>query len=328
MRLPNRLLPLLQLTRMALVFTAIADSSCAYVLHRHFSGLPISPLALLFVVLLSVGLYGFGMSLNDIIDRRRDALTAAHRPLPSGRIGVNTAHIIAAALALLAIGSAEFYSQLSPALGQRPVIIVCFAIVLITFYDFAGKYLVAPGLLTLGLIRFFHAAIPAPHLPVLWQPLLLLNHVTLLSTVAYRWEQKRPPLTRAHWAFVVTSLVSINAIVILAIYAHRSAEGSFSQVMLLTPGLLIPCLAAAVFLGVAFYIRRSFPTPREAGQQLMLVGLLWLIVYDASFCFAYSFYLSGFCIAMLLPLAYLSVRTIRAWSKLTALSHRPEFKRA
>ena len=33
---------------------------------------------------------------------------------------------------------------------------------LIAFYDLAGKYLVAPGLLTLALIRFFHCLIPAP----------------------------------------------------------------------------------------------------------------------------------------------------------------------
>ena len=32
---------------------------------------------------------------------------------------------------------------------------------------------VAPGLITLGLIRFFHACIPAPNVPLLWQPLQL-----------------------------------------------------------------------------------------------------------------------------------------------------------
>jgi hypothetical protein len=37
---------------------------------------------------------------------------------------------------------------------------------LIVFYDLAGKYLVALGLLSLGLIRFFHAVIPAPQLPL------------------------------------------------------------------------------------------------------------------------------------------------------------------
>ena len=34
---------------------------------------------------------------------------------------------------------------------------------MIVFYDFAAKYLVTLGLLSLGLIRFFHATIAAPN---------------------------------------------------------------------------------------------------------------------------------------------------------------------
>ena len=48
----------------------------------------------LVVALISIGLYGFGMSLNDLIDRRRDRQLAPHRPLPSGRIGVVTAPVV------------------------------------------------------------------------------------------------------------------------------------------------------------------------------------------------------------------------------------------
>ena len=107
----NRLFPILQLTRMALVFTAISNSLCtlllwtwaksgqqADLLHQ------VSWQQAVLVALISTGLYGFGMSLNDIIDRRRDRLLAAHRPLPSGRIGVTAAHLVCALL----IGIAEY----------------------------------------------------------------------------------------------------------------------------------------------------------------------------------------------------------------------------
>src|SRR6187549_1986981 len=96
----RRLLTLLQLTRMALVFTAIADAQAALLLAagaRPRAGEPSDPLALLArhlrpeqmlaIAAVSIGLYGFGMSLNDIIDRRRDRQIAAFRPLPSGRVG-------------------------------------------------------------------------------------------------------------------------------------------------------------------------------------------------------------------------------------------------
>src|SRR4051794_30171335 len=76
----RRLLTLLQLTRMALVFTAIADGWCGLALARAAPWWPgRAPFAgvmegwqFLAMSLVSIGLYGFGMSLNDIIDRRRD----------------------------------------------------------------------------------------------------------------------------------------------------------------------------------------------------------------------------------------------------------------
>ena len=92
--LSQRVLPVLQLTRMALVFTAIADSMCGLLLRAaqrrtlfHTRLIEqIDKYQLIAVVIISVGLYGYGMSLNDIIDRRRDQQLAAHRPLPSGRV--------------------------------------------------------------------------------------------------------------------------------------------------------------------------------------------------------------------------------------------------
>ena len=129
---------------------------------------------------------------------------------------------------------------------------------LIVFYDVAGKYLVTPGLVTLGLVRFFHALIPAarlfrpnglplnifairaaptgslhywpePHVAAIFHPLWLLNHVVILSAVAYAWEQKRPPLTKRHWFGVFGALGLIDTLV-LAVIARQgptSPRGGF-----------------------------------------------------------------------------------------------------
>ena len=68
---------------MALVFTAIADSTCGLLLHARGQRVlfnvngrlieNIDTYQLVATAIMSVGLYGFGMSLNDIIDRRRDS---------------------------------------------------------------------------------------------------------------------------------------------------------------------------------------------------------------------------------------------------------------
>jgi 4-hydroxybenzoate polyprenyltransferase len=316
---------------MALVFTAIADSTCGLLLRaasrRRIAGGGrliefIDVDLLIATAVISVGLYGYGMSLNDIIDRRRDSQIASHRPLPSGRIGVVTAHVICFLLAQGALLGGLYFVRAGAPYAWSTFILVVATGLLITFYDVAGKYLVAPGLISLGLIRFFHSIIPAPELPLLWHPLLLLNHVAILSTVAYLWEQKRPALTPLHWWAVLgtLALVDIAAVAITVWVRPRS--------LLVTPGLVGVGVAVLAFVAVAWLVHRRMNGRREAGQTLMLYGLLWLIVYDATFVAAYASPLAAALLLLLLPVAYLSVQLMRWWSKLLLASHRPDYKRA
>jgi len=78
---------------MALVFTAVSNSMAGMLLLAKWTGVkgadPWNTLTLwnvAAIVLMSIGMYGFGMSLNDIIDRRRDSQISPGRPLPSGRV--------------------------------------------------------------------------------------------------------------------------------------------------------------------------------------------------------------------------------------------------
>jgi hypothetical protein len=327
-----RLLTLLQFTRMALVFTAISDSLCTFLLARRRDTPGEAELLsrldfrqMLAVAFISMGLYGFGMSLNDIIDRRRDRQIAAHRPLPSGRMALVTAHIVCAALACIAIAAGGVYASLAPA-GWRSLAILLLTGLLIAFYDSVGKYLVATGLLCLGLIRFFHAVIPAPHLPVLWHPLLLFTHVAILSTVAYCWEEKRPPLTRMHWIAVLGSVALIDLAAIGVVW-WKSVRHPPAADLCITPGLMLPLGVAGAFVLVAWHIRRHSPTMRQAGGTLMLTGLLWLIAYDSAFVAVYvgTAYAAG--LLLLLPLSYLLVQIMRWWAKLLLLSQQPTYKR-
>ncbi len=323
---------------MALVFTAISDSLAALLLLAHWQAqqrglsrlrdtLPIEHVIV--IALISIGLYGFGMSLNDLIDRRRDRQLAPHRPLPSGRIGVVTAHVICVLLALLALAGGLLYARWTGQAGMS-LLLVAWTGVLIAFYDLAGKYLVAPGLLTLGLIRFFHATIPAPQLPLLWHPLLLLNHVTILSLLAYQWEEKRPRLTRAHWWAVLSGLATVNILSVALVWYRRTfiREDPWTEALAIEPNLLIPLACVLGFVAVAWHVRRTVTNSREAGQTLMLYGLLWLIVYDVAFVGALVGIVPALVLLVLLPLAYASVQLMRWWGRFVALSQRPGFKRA
>ncbi len=327
------LLPVLQLTRMALVFTAVADSLCSLMLWARYTGdaSSINLTRVTGVVMVSVGLYGFGMSLNDIIDRRRDKHLAAHRPLPSGRISLPAAYVICLLLAgLTLLGAAVlFMTATDTAMGWASLLLVIGTMGLITFYDLAGKYLVAVGLLTLGFIRFFHALTPAPQWPLIWHPLFLLNHVTILSAIAYKWEQKRPAMRELQWRGIFGGLGLINLLVIGLVMWVRYRPGTDPlDALWIRPGLMLPFVAAIVFGAVAYSIYWWSNSPRQAGQNVMLYGLLWLIVYDACFVAGYVDWIWSLGILALLPISFMSVQALKWWSRVIALSQKPAFKRA
>ncbi|HQY87906.1 MAG TPA: UbiA family prenyltransferase, partial [Tepidisphaeraceae bacterium] len=290
MSLSRQVLALLQFTRFALVFTAVSNALASMMLRAAWEAGPsgnwrdhFNLEAAGWMTLASIGLYGFGMSLNDIIDRRRDAQLAADRPLPSGRISLLTAHFISAFVLMIAGVSIWRLSHLLHD-GWQTLIVALAVVIQIAFYDLAGKYLVAFGLVSLGLIRFLQAAIPAPFLPIVWHPLLLLNHVAILSTICYAWERKRPALTPKHLVMVIGMLVAIDVIVpILLGWRRGNGQMPTAEAMWLSDQLVWPVIAAALFALLAIIVKRRIRDSRAAGKQLMLYGLLWLIVYDAAF---------------------------------------------
>ena len=92
-RLAEKLLTAFQLTRLSLVFGAIADVWFIVIYTRsdtRYDLLPAfeMPLAidLVTAALLAVGLFAFATSLNDLLDLRHDAAFSPSRPLPAGRI--------------------------------------------------------------------------------------------------------------------------------------------------------------------------------------------------------------------------------------------------
>jgi hypothetical protein len=91
---------------------------------------------------------------------------------------------------------------------------------------------------------------------------------------------------------------------------------------------LLPASAVLAFVGLAVIVRWRMGQRREAGQTLMLYGLLWLIVYDATFVGAYVNWIAAALLLLLLPVAYLSVQLMRWWSKLLTASQRPDYVRA
>jgi 4-hydroxybenzoate polyprenyltransferase len=363
--LSSRLLALLQFTRFALVFTALADTSAALLLRAgSLSNLRLAPT--LTALATSASLYTFGMALNDLVDYRKDKLLAANRPIPSGRLGVYTAHIIVSLLALSSLAFGGLYAALISSPTSFALLLL--TLLLISFYNFAGKYLVSVGILTLGTIRLFHATIPAPDIPVPWHPLWLFTHVVVISSVAYVWEEKRPRITPVHAAILYTGTASLNVLAIATLLILHSDHPLATLALTKWThalAILLPVAATFLFIRLANRIaaavgpmtppatepaatvpvaptldalhssdpKTPIPAPlrarrRQAGQRLILAGLLYLIVYDAAFVLGYVGPLAALLVLTLLPIAYLAVRLMRAWASVVQLTQPPAFRRA
>ena len=96
--------PYLELCRIYLVPTALADSFAGFALAAAVFNKSEDPLPALVVAVISACLYSSGMAGNDLFDLEKDRQGAPEKPLPSGALPVARAACLASALALLALG--------------------------------------------------------------------------------------------------------------------------------------------------------------------------------------------------------------------------------
>ena len=96
--------PYLELCRIYLVPTALADSFAGFALAAAVFNKSEDPLPALVVAVISACLYSSGMVGNDLFDLEKDRQGAPEKPLPSGALPAARAACLAFALALLALG--------------------------------------------------------------------------------------------------------------------------------------------------------------------------------------------------------------------------------
>lgn len=317
-----RILALLQLTRAALAFTAIADAWTVLLLRA--PGVAAAPIDWMIIIkmlataVVSFGLYGFGMVLNDLLDARRDRIFAPRRPIPSGRIKPRGAVVIALVLLMAAFLAAAFLTLLHVwdrnSMRVRDIIPYSFffalaTAALIVFYDGTSKYLGGLGLVTLGVIRALHCLIGNPRTTVLFLSMILLTHVIIISTLGYWLENKRPRLNKGDIATVVLGILIGNGLMLWYMLTRREWSTEY------LPMLIGPAVAAIVYAVWAASVIYSKISPRQKGERIVLMGLFWLFVYDASILLANGQILAGIAITLLLMCAVASFFGIRWLSR-------------
>lgn len=273
-----RILSILQLMRVALALTAVADVWTVLLLKLPGQApLAARPWQLLFAGIASFFLYSFGMVLNDLLDMGRDRFFAPARPLPSGRISPAAAIVLAVLCLLLSLFFAAMLVVFKPHEVVPVALFLALGVaLLIVFYNAAGKYLGATGLLTLGLIRGLNCQLGRPEAPFLLVSAVLITHVAFASTVAYFMEVKRPRLRRRDVVGVLAGILMVDGLLLAAMVFWRQVDRNF----ILACGALAAVFAAYGIWVAAIFSRHHIPL-RQRGRQVMRVGLFWLFTYDA-----------------------------------------------
>lgn len=306
-----KLINLLQLTRVALVFAAVSNVwlmvFLAYSLEPADRRNPAlnehsQLLGLLLTALVAGGLHNYGIALNDLLDARHDRLFSPHRPIPAGKIGHTGAVIVSVISLLAAMGAVTFLGTTSIMLG----LVIAGGIL---FYDAAGKFLPAVGILVLGLIRATNMLVPNPAMSFAWPVWLTMTHTIACWAIAWHIEGKRPKLRAGDW-WVICGGWAVATLVMLQWMSWHEAPLLGQRPL----GWVWPAAAVVVFASLGAWKLRHLDTTRwrrADGAAFLRLALLWTIVYDACWLLAAGLYWQAAVIAALLTLAYGSMRLMR-----------------
>ena len=234
--------------------------------------------SLVITAVVSGGLVGFALALRDVLNARHDRAFAPARPIPSGRVHIQ--HAAAAAVLSLIIALTAALS-----LGKSSTVIALLASGGILFYNLAGRFIPAVGIVCLGLIHVLIMAIVNPYMSFAWPIILTMSHSMACATLRYFLAGKRPRISRtdgglicigwAFWTLVVIGLMSARGGTIASDY-HLIWVG--------------PTLASLVFVICTWQITRgrlsSGKSRRLAANRFVRLSVLWLMVYDACWLFS------------------------------------------
>ncbi|MGC8625216.1 MAG: UbiA family prenyltransferase [Phycisphaerae bacterium] len=317
----SRILAVLQIMRVALALTAVADVWTLMLLK-----LPGQPalkdriIQLALAGLASFFLYSFGMVLNDLLDSRRDRLFAPWRPIPSGRLSIPGAIVLSLVLMLLGLFSAALLSWFEPSSFPIALMLAMAICLMIVFYNATGKFLGYVGFIAMGLIRGVNCLLGRPSADFFILSLFLFTHIAIASAISYRLESKRP---RLRVAGIWQLLAGVGLIDALAA-ALMLWRGNITQAMLSdTAG---PAAVALLYFG--WVLRQIFhhqEAPRKRGERIMLVGLFTLFAYDGALLAANRSFRG---MALILGLGAISYMTFWAmrWAGKGIMVGRPRYR--
>lgn len=258
--------------------------------------------ALGFAALAGTGCFVFGMTLNDVVDRTKDAIHSPQRPLPSGRVSVRAARVQAGVAAVLALGAAAFVS---------PAAALCVALMLacIVAYDVIPGHGGAFGVLLLAAVRGLDLALggfalgaSAPTYVAACGYALFIGAIAAFARmedgeVAF----DRSRVLRATGLLAMASFATPMALEVLGVAKHQ-------RWLLL--GLVVALAGVARWWSVAGPLVHARRVEPGSLRRCVGIGLSGLFAFDAAIAFTCGVPAFGIAIVVAFVLAQAFVRAL------------------
>lgn len=274
-----RLSPVLHLTRVTTAFAAAGNVwfvilwTRAHAMERSLAPHPLSTLPLWLLLasggLYALALYAYAMALNDTLDLRRDRALHPDRPLPSGRITLDTAIGMVTMTLLVAILGAS-------TLGLPAVWMAVGTAGAILVYNASVKYLPSVGLVLVALI--YGALMMAANVELIfvWPVWLAMTHMLAVGAMSHLLAKRRPALTKPMLASAIAGWLLWSAVLL---YVGYRRAGTLWPSWVNVTTIVAPAALAASFMAFALMRwRRSGATTRSA-EKIERYGALWLTLY-------------------------------------------------
>ena len=249
----------------------------------------------------ALGLGVFAVALNDVLDRRQDRLLAVDidghaKPVASGEVSPQTATVVAVGALLLSVLCA---GALGPTSLKLAVLLGAAAL----FYNLAGRFVPAVGVVSLGLIHGLALAIPNPMAGFAWPVLLTMTHVMGCGLVRHHLEAKRP---RVKPADVWLTLIGWGfwSMVVLVLIRYRQGGGDAGAWIWVGPAAAV---AGFTVLAIRVLRQRGRVEPGLRARRFRRLSVGWLFVYDIAWLVSAGLWWQALVVASLLGLALLGL---------------------
>ncbi|MBX3359515.1 MAG: UbiA family prenyltransferase [Phycisphaeraceae bacterium] len=278
-----RLAPILHLTRVTTAFAAVGNVwfvilwSWRTPQEPGTRAMAETPLWLLLLggAVNALGLFAYAATLNDLLDVKRDRAIHPERPLPSGRL---SAHV-AVSLVVCTLMSAVLGATL---LGTQAILLTLLLSGAILFFNGAGRFVPAVGLVVLGLIYSGQMVVPNLNLRFVWPVWLVMTHSLIVAGLVHMVARKVPAISRRAVAAAAAGWLFWSAVMLYAGWLRCRNSGGVWPEWVPVRAALGPAVLSLLFAVMAYRKVRTYGSNPRAAEKITRYGTLWLSLYGVA----------------------------------------------